>query len=64
MSVRAVIRGSGSALPAKAVSNAELAERVDTNDEFRAFAPHTPQVIATTAANIQYEAIMQRRYVR
>lgn len=34
MSVRAVIRGSGSALPAKAVSNAELAERVDTNDEW------------------------------
>ncbi|NTZ42770.1 ketoacyl-ACP synthase III [Altererythrobacter sp. SALINAS58] len=32
--IRSVIRGSGSALPAKAVSNAELAESVDTSDEW------------------------------
>lgn len=32
--IRSVIRGSGSALPAKAVSNAELAETVDTSDEW------------------------------
>ncbi len=30
--IRSVIRGSGSALPARAVSNAELAEIVDTSD--------------------------------
>jgi len=34
MSLRAVIRGSGSALPRRAVSNAELAETVDTTDEW------------------------------
>ena len=32
--IRSVIRGSGSALPARAVSNAELAESVDTSDEW------------------------------
>ncbi|RXZ65685.1 beta-ketoacyl-ACP synthase III [Pelagerythrobacter rhizovicinus] len=32
--IRSVIRGSGSALPRTAVSNAELAERVDTSDEW------------------------------
>ncbi len=32
--IRSVICGSGSALPGKAVSNAELAERVDTSDEW------------------------------
>ena len=32
--IRSVIRGSGSALPAKVVSNAELAQRVDTSDEW------------------------------
>ncbi|QWC56025.1 beta-ketoacyl-ACP synthase III [Erythrobacter sp. 3-20A1M] len=32
--IRSVIRGSGSALPARCVSNAELAERVDTTDEW------------------------------
>jgi len=31
---RAVLIGTGSALPAKVVSNAELAERVDTSDEW------------------------------
>ena len=31
---RAVIRGSGSALPAQVVTNADLAERVDTTDEW------------------------------
>jgi len=31
---RSVLIGTGSALPAKAVSNAELAETVDTNDEW------------------------------
>ncbi|GAA4041499.1 beta-ketoacyl-ACP synthase III [Parerythrobacter jejuensis] len=32
--IRSVIRGSGSALPRNAVSNAELAARVDTSDEW------------------------------
>lgn len=32
--IRSAIRGSGSALPAKVVTNAELAERVDTTDEW------------------------------
>jgi 3-oxoacyl-[acyl-carrier-protein] synthase III len=32
--LRAVIKGTGSALPAHRVSNAELAERVDTSDEW------------------------------
>ncbi|PTD22121.1 beta-ketoacyl-ACP synthase III [Sphingomonas fennica] len=34
MSRRAVIAGSGSALPARRISNAELAETVDTSDEW------------------------------
>ncbi len=34
MTIRSVILGTGSALPAKRVSNAELAERVDTSDEW------------------------------
>ena len=32
--IRSVIRGSGSALPARVVSNADLAERVETSDEW------------------------------
>lgn len=32
--IRSVVTGTGSALPAKRVSNAELAERVDTSDEW------------------------------
>lgn len=32
--IRSFIRGSGSALPAKVVTNAELAQRVDTTDEW------------------------------
>jgi 3-oxoacyl-[acyl-carrier-protein] synthase III len=32
--LRAVIKGTGSALPANRVSNAELAKRVDTSDEW------------------------------
>lgn len=32
--IRSVIRGSGSALPAKVVTNSELAQRVDTSDEW------------------------------
>ena len=32
--IRSVVTGSGSALPARAVSNAELAETVDTTDEW------------------------------
>ena len=32
--IRSIICGSGSALPGKAVTNAELAERVDTSDEW------------------------------
>lgn len=34
MSVRSVIRGSGSALPRRAVSNAEMTTMVDTTDEW------------------------------
>ncbi|MDT0507715.1 beta-ketoacyl-ACP synthase III [Novosphingobium sp. MMS21-SN21R] len=34
MTVRAVVRGSGSALPKRAVSNAEMATMVDTTDEW------------------------------
>lgn len=34
MTLRSVIRGSGSALPARAVANAELASMVDTTDEW------------------------------
>ena len=33
-SIRACVRGSGAALPARAVSNAELATQVDTSDEW------------------------------
>src|ERR1700735_3412921 len=32
--IRACVRGSGAALPARAVSNAELAAKVDTSDEW------------------------------
>jgi 3-oxoacyl-[acyl-carrier-protein] synthase-3 len=32
--IRSVLKGTGSALPAKCVSNAELAERVDTSDDW------------------------------
>ena len=32
--IRSVLKGTGSALPVKLVSNAELAERVDTSDEW------------------------------
>ena len=32
--IRSVITGTGSALPANCVSNADLAERVDTSDEW------------------------------
>ena len=32
--IRSVLKGTGSALPVKVVSNAELAERVDTSDEW------------------------------
>ena len=30
----AIITGTGSALPARCVTNAELAERIDTSDEW------------------------------
>lgn len=32
--IRSIIRGSGSALPRRAVTNAELAEQIDTSDEW------------------------------
>ena len=32
--IRSVITGTGSALPARRVSNAELAEQVDTSDDW------------------------------
>ncbi|HEX8300289.1 beta-ketoacyl-ACP synthase III [Sphingomonas sp.] len=61
MTIRSVIIGTGSALPARRVSNAELAEQVDTTDEwivertgirFRHIAaPHeTTATLATDAA--------------
>ena len=63
--IRAVVTGTGSALPANRVSNAELAERVDTSDEwivertgirFRHIAaPH--ETTATLAADAAREAI-------
>ncbi|MEN3972836.1 beta-ketoacyl-ACP synthase III [Sphingomicrobium sp. XHP0235] len=34
MTIRSVVRGTGSALPARCVSNAELSETVDTTDEW------------------------------
>ena len=34
MTLRAILAGTGSALPRNRVSNAELAERVDTSDEW------------------------------
>jgi 3-oxoacyl-[acyl-carrier-protein] synthase-3 len=34
MTVQSVIKGTGSALPARCVTNAELAEKVDTTDEW------------------------------
>ena len=34
MTIRAILAGTGSALPRTRVSNAELAERVDTSDEW------------------------------
>jgi 3-oxoacyl-[acyl-carrier-protein] synthase-3 len=34
MTIRSVLRGTGSALPERRVTNAELAERVDTSDEW------------------------------
>ena len=34
MTLRSVIRGSGSALPPRAVSNAEMSTMVDTTDEW------------------------------
>ncbi len=59
--LRSVVRGTGSALPAKAVSNAELAEKVDTTDEwivqrtgirqrYIAAPDETTSVLATRAA--------------
>ena len=34
MTLRSVVKGTGSALPERRVDNAELAERVDTSDEW------------------------------
>ena len=34
MTIRSVIKGSGSALPRRAVANAEMAAMVDTTDEW------------------------------
>ena len=67
MSVRSVIIGTGSALPAQRVSNAELAERVNTTDEwivertgirFRHIAGEgeTTATLATDAARAALEA--------
>ncbi|PZO76116.1 beta-ketoacyl-ACP synthase III [Sphingomonas hankookensis] len=63
--IRSVVTGTGSALPANRVSNAELAERVDTSDEwivertgirFRHIAaPH--ETTATLAADAARDAI-------
>lgn len=65
--IRAVITGTGSALPARRVSNAELAEQVDTSDEwivertgirFRHLAGEgeTTGTLATDAARAALEA--------
>jgi 3-oxoacyl-[acyl-carrier-protein] synthase-3 len=65
--IRAVITGTGSALPARRVSNAELAEQVDTSDEwivertgirFRHLAGEgeTTATLATDAARAALEA--------
>ena len=67
MSRRAIIAGSGSALPRRRVSNAELAERIDTSDEwivertgirFRHIAAEgeTTATLATDAARRALEA--------
>ncbi len=65
--IRSVIRGSGSALPGKAVTNADLAQRVDTSDEwivertgikqrYIAGEGETTSTLATEAANKALEA--------
>ncbi len=65
--IRSVIRGSGSALPGKAVTNADLAQRVDTSDEwivertgikqrYIAGEGETTSTLATQAANKALEA--------
>lgn len=65
--IRSVIRGSGSALPAQCVTNADLAERVETSDEwivertgirqrYIAGAGETTSSLATEAARHALEA--------
>lgn len=65
--LRSVLLGTGSALPRRAVSNAELAERVDTSDEwivertgisnrYIAAPDETTSSLATTAAERAIEA--------
>jgi 3-oxoacyl-[acyl-carrier-protein] synthase III len=66
MTLRAVITGTGSALPKKRVSNQELAERVDTSDEwivartgirFRHIADET-ETTATLGADAARQALV------
>ena len=65
--IRSVIKGTGSALPANCVSNAELADRVDTSDEwivertgirqrYIADENETTSTLATAAARAALEA--------
>lgn len=65
--IRSVIRGSGSALPGKAVTNADLAQRVDTTDQwivertgirqrYLAVDGETTSTLATLAAQRALEA--------
>ncbi|MCL4673505.1 MAG: 3-oxoacyl-ACP synthase, partial [Sphingomonadaceae bacterium] len=65
--IRSVIRGSGSALPAQCVTNADLAERVETSDDwivertgirqrYIAGAGETTSSLATEAARHALEA--------
>lgn len=67
MSLRAVIRGSGSALPQRCVTNAEMAQMVDTTDEwivertgirqrYLASEGETTSTLATEAARKALEA--------
>lgn len=69
MTLRAAIKGTGSALPARCVSNAELAAQVDTSDEwivartgirFRHLADES-ETTATLAADAARKALLAAR---
>jgi len=63
MTVRAVMVGVGSALPARCVTNAELAQTVDTSDEWIVARPgirsrHIAGEGETTAAAVASVAVV------